>query len=756
MEKLKFKTNGKNRKEPQTLENKGGFGTIAVFLTSISTILGAILFLRFGYAVGHLSFWGCMMLILLGHTVTIPTALSISEIATNQKVQGGGVYYIISRSFGFQIGGAIGIALYLSQAISTAFYIIAFAEAFNPVLDYMMQEWNIYIYDLRLISIPSTVLLTALVLLRGASLGIQTLYIVVAALFFSLVLFFGGGTEYNQLNVPNLTAHIVNPDSFFHVFAICFPAFTGMAAGVGLSGDLKNPSRSIPLGTMLATIAGMLIYMLVAYKLTLSASPTDLAEDEMIMSKIALWGPIIPIGLGAAAFSSAIGSILVAPRTLQAIAEDKIFPLPNFNAALSKTDKRSNEPFNANLVSAVIALIFVLMGDIDVVAQIITMFFMVTYGAICMISFLEHFASDPSYRPVFRSKWFISCLGAVSCVYLMFKISVFYALSSIVFMTIIYQIIGYTRENKQGLSNIFQGVIFQLSRQFRVFLQKAETEEVEAEHWRPSIVCISDNTFKRLSAFSMVTWLSHKYGFGTYIHILKGYLSRETHEQSEEILSRLIKLSDSSGSRVYLDTLVTPSFTSAIAQVIQLPGISGKENNMILFEFSKSNPDKLNDILDNFKLITATNFDTCILASAERNFGYRQEIHIWLTPKDFDNANLMILLGFIILGHPEWRDAKIKLMVLFPENDLSVQQDNIENLIAEGRLPINKNNIFMIPRSEDVESKAIINERSNDADLTILGIRGEAVKHKGEDLFLGYDLIGDILFVHTNKEKVIQ
>ena len=113
------------------------FGTAPVFLASISTILGAILFLRFGYAVAHVGLWGSLMIILLGHLVTIPTVLAVSEIATNRRVAGGGAYYIMSRSFGTSIGGSIGIALYLSQAISVAFYMVAFAEAFTPVYEWL-------------------------------------------------------------------------------------------------------------------------------------------------------------------------------------------------------------------------------------------------------------------------------------------------------------------------------------------------------------------------------------------------------------------------------------------------------------------------------------------------------------------------------------------------------------------------------------------------------------------------------------------
>jgi len=135
--------------------NKGKLGGAAVFFTAISTILGAVLFLRFGWAVGNLGFLGTLGIILLVHGVTIPPAMAISEIATNQRVEGGGEYFIISRSFGLNIGGAIGIALYLSQAISMAFYVIAFAEAFDPVFEWLNSSYNLDLHDKRLISIPA-------------------------------------------------------------------------------------------------------------------------------------------------------------------------------------------------------------------------------------------------------------------------------------------------------------------------------------------------------------------------------------------------------------------------------------------------------------------------------------------------------------------------------------------------------------------------------------------------------------------------
>ena len=296
-----------------------GFGTAPVFLAAISTILGAILFLRFGYAVANVGVMGALLIILIGHAITIPTGLAIAEIATNLKVEGGGEYYIISRSFGATLGGAIGISLYFSQAISVAFYMIAFSEAFRPLFPWFLEATG-FPADIRMIGIPATILLLVIILYKGAKIGVRVLWIVSVVLVMSLIMFFLGEPTANA-GPLNLSATTSNPDGFFVVFAVVFPAFTGMTAGVGLSGDLKNPRRSIPLGTLAGTLTGMLVYIMVVYKMGVSASPDELAADTFIMSKIAVWGPIIFIGLGAATLSSAIGSLLVAPRTLQALAK---------------------------------------------------------------------------------------------------------------------------------------------------------------------------------------------------------------------------------------------------------------------------------------------------------------------------------------------------------------------------------------------------------------------------------------------------
>jgi amino acid transporter len=792
--------------------NQQKFGTAPVFFTAISTILGAIMFLRFGFAVGMVGLLGTFGILVIGHAVTIPTAMAIAEIATNQKVEGGGEYYIISRSFGLVIGSTIGIALYLSQAISVAFYIMAFTEAFSPLLDWIRETYVLLPWFDTLLSYPQTIgipallLLTLLILTKGADLGVKVLYTVVATLALALVAFFAGSTDYarntdvdffNRYSADaEVTAEALNdlvdeagrtlpvdtvrfadgeviaraaprpgreeprPDipelSFFTVFAIIFPAFTGMTAGVGLSGDLRDPGRSIPRGTLAATIGGMIIYGFIAWKLSASAPPEALADtSRLIMAEIAWEGWwIIPLGLAAATISSALGSILVAPRTLQAIAADRIFPAPGINSFLAQGKGERNEPYNASLITVVLAAFFIMLGALDSVAEIISMFFMVTYGSLCLISFLNHFAADPSYRPTFRSKWYVSLFGSLACFGLMFFMNSTYAAAAVVLIGLLYVYISYSNPDKRSLAVIFQGVIFQISRRIQIFLQKADKEEKTS--WRPSVIAVSSATFTRLGAFDLLRWLSQKYSFGTYLHYINGYLSHDSSLAAASSKERIIRMAEATESRIYVDTIVSPSYTSAIAQIIQFPGIAGTENNLLLLEYSKQTGEGLADIIDNFKLIKSVDFNIGVLGLSERGFGLKTTIHVWITRAHYESANLMILLAYIMTGHPDWADAEIKLFAVFEQSKLAAEEEAMYDLIETGQLPISRSNVNVFCREDNTDSRGVIARKSGEADLVILGFRDEAIKRMKGEVFAGYDEIGNVLFVNASEAVEIR
>jgi amino acid transporter len=735
------------------MDQEKKLGTLPVFFTAISTILGAVLFLRFGYAVGTLGFWGVMLIILLGHLVTIPTALAISEIATNKRVEGGGEYFIVSRSFGLNIGATIGIALFFSQAISVAFYVIAFTEAFEFFFHFVAEQYHI-ILPRQAVSMPAMAMLGILIISKGANLGIKALYLVVGVLFVSLILFFMGESVHATTSAFGLAnAELRNPQDFFIIFAIVFPAFTGMTAGVGLSGDLKRPSRSIPIGTLLATFTGLIVYVFVVYKLAQSASVTDLLEQQLIMTKIAIGGAlVIPIGLAASTISSALGSVMVAPRTLQALAMDQAFPSKRLNRWLAAGTSKNNEPRHASLITVMIAFVFVALGDINAVATIISMFFMVTYGALCLISFLNHFGASPSYRPSFRSRWYISLIGFLVSLWVMFKINTPYAFLALGLMVIIYLFINRYHRNRTGLASLFTNALFQLNRNMQVILQRKNAKDVDKQ-WRPSAICISKDSFERDTAFRLLNWISFRYGFGTYLHKIEGYCSKATFRQAREELESLLKEFGATQNHVYVDTLISPSYTSAIAQAIQIPGIAGMENNMVIFEYDKQNPVNLPGIIDNFALVNSGDFDICILASSNKPIIFKHGIHVWIDSLDTENANLMILLSYIILGHPDWSRRRIRIYVICSQDKMAETELKMKKLVDNGRLPITTRSIEIIIKEEGVTSKSLINERSKDAGLTLIGIRKELVIRHKDKLFMGYDDLGTTLFVHSKDQK---
>jgi len=730
------------------------FGTAPVFFTAISTILGAILFLRFGFGVGTLGFWGVILIILVGHLVTIPTALAISELATNKRVEGGGEYFIISRSFGLNIGATIGIALYLSQAISVAFYVIAFTESFEQLFN--IAKYN-YGWDLprQVVSLPAMGILAVLIFTKGANLGVKTLYVIVGILAVALGMFFLGTTEYADISTFSLAkAEFRNMHEFFFIFAIIFPAFTGMTAGVGLSGDLKNPAKSIPLGTTTATVIGMIVYIFVSWKLAGSASEADLLNKQLIMGDIAIAGNIVvPIGLAASTISSAIGSILVAPRTLQALAVDRSFPSKKINGYLAADDKKG-EPQKATLVTILIAFVFVAAGNVNIVARVISMFFMVTYGSLCLISFLNHFGSSPSYRPSFRSRWYFSLIGFVTSLYVMFKIDTVYALVALGSMALIYFVVDYYHKDRKGLEIIFTNAIFQLNRAMQVFLQKSRKRSSFKE-WRPSSICITDRSFDRKHAFRLQNWLAYKYGFGTYIHFMEGYFSKSANVEAHKNLDILVSQFDRIESHVYVDTIISPSFTSAIAQAIQLPGIAGMENNMLIFDSDVEDSVSLERIIDNYSLVNAGDFDVLILRTGKKKIDTRNDIHVWLQRTDEHNANLMILLGFIIGAHPDWKKTNIKIFEVATPENIEKSKVELQELITKGRLPITLKNIEILEEKPGIGIREMINERSIDAGLVITGFRGDHLKHDGIKIFEGYES-NALLFVSSHDQKTIE
>jgi hypothetical protein len=336
----------------------------------------------------------------------------------------------------------------------------------------------------------------------------------------------------------------------------------------------------------------------------------------------------------------------------------------------------------------------------------------------------------------------------------MFKINPLYTVLSYVIIVLIYLVIENTNKNQKGLVNIFKGALFQLNRSLQIFMQKHQSR-MDSEEWRPAAICISPNSFKREKPLDLMNWISHRHGFGTYFHLIEGYYSKQTSDESQKILNELIDDMKECSSTLYIDTKISPSFTSAIAQAIQSPSISGMENNMIVFEYDKNRQEELKRILDNVGLVKAGNFDICIFGNSTAPIKYRNGIHVWIRTSDEQNTNLMILLGYIIMAHPDWRKSHIKIFNICTKCHSEEVKKELEVLIATGRLPITLANIEIITLLEHQTIGEAVTEHSHHAGLTIIGFCGEAIKHGDTDFFAEFDNIGDVLFVNAFQSKMI-
>ncbi len=231
----------------------GRFGTFGgVFTPSILTILGVVMYLRVGWATGEAGLGGMLLIVLIAHAISFATGLSIASISTNRTVGAGGAYFMISRSLGAPAGAAIGIPLFFAQALSVTFYIVGFTEALVPLIPVGYRE----LFDPISISTAINILLT-MISLRSAALAIKAQYFVMAAIVISLVSFFGGTTNEFPREIEWFNE---GGAGFGTVFAVFFPAVTGIMAGVSMSGDLKDARTGIPRGTLLAIFVGRPVY----------------------------------------------------------------------------------------------------------------------------------------------------------------------------------------------------------------------------------------------------------------------------------------------------------------------------------------------------------------------------------------------------------------------------------------------------------------------------------------------------------------
>jgi amino acid transporter len=357
-------TESKKHTPSEEVSQRGTLGTFGgVFTPSILTILGIILFLRLGYVVGNAGLARALMIIGLANAISVLTSISLSAVATNLRVKGGGDYYLISRTLGLEFGGAIGIVLFLAQSVSVAFYCIGFGEAITTMVP---NEFNLSPQIVAAMAVSFLFIFAWL----GADWATRFQYVVMALLGLALFSFFAGGLAGWEAEMLSRNRTTTSAVPFWVLFAIFFPAVTGFTQGVSMSGDLKDPGLSLPLGTFCAVGISIVIYFAVALVFAGSLPNNILASDYGAMRQVARFGFLIDAGVIAATLSSAMASFLGAPRILQSLAGDRIIPVLNLFA---KGYGPQENPRRGVLLSTFIAFVTIALGNLNVIAPVVSM-----------------------------------------------------------------------------------------------------------------------------------------------------------------------------------------------------------------------------------------------------------------------------------------------------------------------------------------------------------------------------------------------
>ena len=453
-----------------------------VFTPCILSLLGVIMYLRLGWVVGSLGLGGAIIIICLANFITMATGLSISSMVTNIRIGAGGAYSIITKSLGVEAGGAIGLPLYISQSISVAFYIAGFSECWR----FVFPEHNILLVSL---SVWGILLVVSYI---SARLAFRIQYIIMGLIVLSLIsILLGKGSSHHQLRVWQ---DFSMPD-FWGVFAVFFPAATGILAGAAMSGELKDPKRSIPLGTLSSIVVSFCLYLLLAFWFAKHVPLSVLKINNNIAIELGRWHWAVIAGVMGATLSSALAMFVGAPRVLFALGKHSIIP---FSSSMSRLNKRG-EPASAILFTALLVLITILVGSLNQIASLLTMFFLITYGMINLTVFIEESIGIVSFRPTFRVPQFIPFIGTIGCVAVMFLIDIRFSIVAIIVIVIMYMML-IKREVEIYSPDIRSGMLSFMSEEFA----KASSRlPYYPKIWKPNLLVPVENveTFARVVPF---------------------------------------------------------------------------------------------------------------------------------------------------------------------------------------------------------------------------------------------------------------
>lgn len=615
-------------------DSKGGtvkFGWIkGVLIRCMLNIWGVMLFIRMSWIVGQAGIALSCAIVLMAIVVTSITGLSTSAIATNGFVRGGGAYYLISRSLGPEFGGSIGLIFAFANAVAVAMYVVGFAETVVELLDSIDALMTDEINDIRIVGTLTVILLLGISVAGmewEAKAQIVLLIILLAAIFNYFIGSFisieskkpEGFFGYNAaIMMENMGPDFRDEETFFSVFAIFFPAATGILAGANISGDLTDPQSAIPKGTLLAILITGVVYIAVAISngscIVRDATGDDndtmvgslenctdaactlgydfsickeggckygLQNDFQVMSLVSGFGPLITAGIFSATLSSALASLVSAPKVFQALCRDNIYPGLH---VFAKGYGKNNEPLRAYVLTFIIGLAFILIAELNIIAPIISNFFLASYALINFSVFHASLANSPGWRPSFKyyNKW-VSLSGAVLCCVVMFVINWWAALLTNVIVLALYIYVSYKKPDVNWGSST-QALMYNQALSHCLHLTGVEDH---IKNFRPQCLLMSGDPNSRPALVYLVHAFTKNVGLMICGHVRTGY-RRPNHKEmmNEQVRYQRWLL------KTQIKAFYTPVFAEDLRQgaqyLLQTTGLGRLKPNTLVFGFKNN------------------------------------------------------------------------------------------------------------------------------------------------------------------------
>lgn len=692
------------------MPEKKKFGTFAgVFTPSILTILGVIMYMRLGWVVGNAGLLGTLGIILIAHLIAVSTGLSVSSIATDKKIGAGGIYYVLSRSMGIPIGGSIGIALYVGTAFSIALYLIGFSESFNSYFGL-----GTTVDDFRITGSIALVVLTALAMI-STSLALKAQFFILAAIAISLLSIFFGTTEFAPHSVALFSNE--NSVSLEVVFAVFFPAVTGFTAGIAMSGDLKDPKKSIPIGTLAAIATGLIVYIVLAVYISFTVRPDILRSEYNILMKIALFAPAVVAGIWGATLSSALGGILGGPRILQAMSIDKVTP-----RIFGKGKGSNNEPINALFLVFIIAEAGILIGELDVIARVVSMFYLTAYGFINISYFLESWA-NPDFQPSFKIKRWIGLLGFIACFLVMFKLDMVAMMAALIVITVLYYALQ--RKEVKIQSNDVWGSVWE--NVVNKGLKKIDAKEYHNTNWNPNIILFSGKSDHQKYLLELGKTVSGRTGIVTNFKLILDTENNIPLRKTEQT----IRDENFQELGIFARQIKVDNIYTGITNIASTFGFSGVEPNTIMMGWPKG----LENSIEYSKMTeTLLHLDYNLLYldfDRKAKFGDYGSVDFWWRETDSKNAEMMLNIARFIIASPKWNNTSIRVLFVNNNNvDIELIRGKIARLVDDLRV-----NVEIKIINNAVEQKPfydIIAEESSSTNLTLVGIPDYKIEKQAE------------------------